>query len=124
MSEPTEQVTHRSGVYYSHDDPDRLWSVYRVWLDWRPVMLVSVAAASSVTSERVILIGKPDADVTGEWLPTGGRAEWNADLGHIDQRSVQSYVFPRRHRLLADLYVGPRGEAPTSEFIDEDSDGL
>ena len=115
-----------SGLVYRHDVPDK-WtdddgvtdttrSVYEMWLIDRLVLLVSVVNADPFLQ---IQIGMPDAEDTGKWHLSDGRAvravhEVPASDGsdvpdgvveHVNGLSVQRYIYPRLPIILTHLYV-------------------
>lgn len=124
MTEPGTEKIHRSGIHYRGDETGAdglVRSVYVVWLDWRPVMLVGGIADESGADRTIYVAPLPSDGDAPTWLPTTGR--WEMGHSHVvDQNFIQRYVMPRRHRLLADVYVGPRGRAPVhAEASDADT---
>ena len=90
-------------------------SIYEMWAANRIVFLVSVVNADP---DLVIQLGKPDADVTGEWHLSRGKAAKavhavpaadGSDIPdgldeHVDGITVQSYVYPRAALILTHMY--------------------
>jgi hypothetical protein len=117
-------VIHGNGLKY-REDISAQWitpegvtettrSIYELWVADRIVALVSVV---NTDPELRIQIGKPDADETGDWHVSEGRAEKNLhpifdENGipeglheHVDGVTVQRYVYPRMAAILANMYV-------------------
>lgn len=125
FSVPAFMPAH-SGLRYQKDEG--VWSVYVMELDGRPIFEVSVDNADP---DLIIYVGRvgarwaqvhevADADF-GVSLETNGRAakgmhevggspETPGDIvDHIDGMSVQSYVYPRVARIMADIFIPKNG---------------
>lgn len=107
-------LPEQSGLRYQRDEGT--WSVYVMEIGGRPVFEVSV---DNTDADLVIWVGKVGArwaaveDVssmaaeTGPSQATNGRAKRN-DVGRISGYSVQTYVYSRVARIMADLFVPVR----------------